>query len=195
VATLPVHCPHCGALFASRAFGISAGNIQGVTFIGNKETCINCGKMASIVDGTFDVVDGALKLIAGPALTKEVLQKFADLVERAVQSNMGPEELERQAELLDPTLKEFVVEIAKKSSGPAALLILLVLLLRACHFNLDTKVEMKVDLNKLWDQVAGQGKAYVPSKKESNNTETDKSKTSAKPTGQSSHHKGPRRVN
>ncbi len=146
MASIPVYCPSCRALFASRAFQIT-GSVRNLTLAGNRETCPNCGKMASIVDGVFDSADGVLKLIDGPQFTKEILEKFSALVVRAQRQEINSEQLRDEASKLDPKLGA-AVERAKASGLPfwTAVLLLSVTALHSC------KIDAKIDLNRAFDQ-------------------------------------------
>ncbi|SRR5258706_950552 len=102
MAGIPAYCPHCGTIFQSRAFAIMGG-VSGTMLRGNTETCVHCGKMASIVDGTFDVsADDVVSLVSGPAITKEVLRSFSELVQRAAKNEITDEELKEEIEKLRP---------------------------------------------------------------------------------------------
>lgn len=41
---------------------------------GNHVTCPRCGQLADIVDGTFNVSDGAIELVAGPQWSVDVIE-------------------------------------------------------------------------------------------------------------------------
>src|SRR5712672_2855391 len=124
MAAIPVHCSHCGAIFASRAFAF-AGNIKGMTLRGNQETCTVCGKMADIIDGTFDVANDALSMISGPKSSKVLLESLSRLIERAQRKEIDSEELEKQVGELDPELGKVIAKV----KGTPAMVVLLVILL------------------------------------------------------------------
>jgi hypothetical protein len=157
--SVPVYCPHCGALFSSRAFHFG-GNVRNLRLEGNRETCVNCGQLANIVDGTFDISEGVLSLISGPQFTRDVLKAFAELVQRAVNREITPAELQEQAEAIDPELGRAVSKVRASSPYALAILVMIMLTLKNCNFNIDAKV----DVNKLWDQwtAAAQEEVYVP---------------------------------
>ncbi len=113
-ALIPVSCPHCGALFASRAIHIS-GNVQGLTLSGNKETCPYCGNMALIVDGVFNVADNVLSIISAPNVTKQMLASFEEAIKKAYAEKSDPEQLAKEVEKIDPSFGEAVREAGKNN--------------------------------------------------------------------------------
>jgi hypothetical protein len=191
MAIIPAYCKSCGSIFASRAFRIT-GNVS-LHLAGNRETCIVCGQMADIVDGTFHATDGFLKMIGGPTLTRDILEQFSSLVERAATKEISLDALEKEVGELDPTLGEAISQILKKSPFAIVTLLIVVLTLKACHFN----VEAKVDINQLWDQWIGHGKGIVyttsqdqakDSKSEKGGGHTDTTSHSAEKKGGPSSH-------
>jgi hypothetical protein len=151
MAGIPAYCSHCGTILKSRAFRFD-GPVYGTTFSGNQETCINCKKMANIIDGTFDVSGDVVSLISGPALSRTILEQFAALVDKTAKQELSTEELKTEAEKLDPVLGAVVSQVTAKNFGIAALIIL-VLFIKSCNF----KVDATVDINKLYDQWTGHG--------------------------------------
>ena len=154
MVTIPVYCPNCGAIFRSRGFGtldspaVANSDIRKLTLGGNRETCINCGKMANIVDGVFDVSRNALTLLQGPQITVDVLKAFSELLEKVRQNTITQDELQNEAEKLNPELGKAVSEIRKHPNLLPFAVVLLIVALQSCDFNF----EATVDLNKLLDQ-------------------------------------------
>jgi hypothetical protein len=144
MARIPVYCSHCGAIFESRAIRIGAGTGRNI-FVGNMESCIQCGKMARIIDGMMEVSrEDILLLVDGPQISKLVLQQFSKSVERAAKDEITLDELQSEAETLDPALGKLVAK-TKGTLGIAGL-ITLMLFMKSCNF------ETKLDLNRLYDQ-------------------------------------------
>lgn len=144
MAGIPVYCPHCGAVFQSRGFSIAPGAFRSV-FVGNLETCIQCGKLARIIDGVFDVSrEGILSLVEGPDISRELLQRFSRSVERAAKNEITLDALQAEADKLDPALGKLVAT-TRGRFGLAGLVILM-LFMKSCNF------ETKLDVNRLYDQ-------------------------------------------
>ena len=189
MVAIPVYCPNCGAIFKSRL--VAASSVRNLTFGGNRETCIQCGEMANIVDGVFDVSENALKLLQGPQITVDVLRAFSELLERAHQNMITPDELQTEAEKLGPELGKAVAEIRKRPALLTVASLLLITALQNCDFNL----EMKVDLNQLLNQafaiVEYISPSHSPHEGDSQGTGGDKKKGGADFTGGGSKPKSP----
>jgi hypothetical protein len=143
---IPVSCPHCGALFASRAFHIS-GNVQGLTLIGNKESCPFCGQMAHIADGVFDVADNVLSVVSAPNVTKQMLAAFEAAVKKAYAEKAAPEQLAKEVEKIDPSFGEVVRKVGKNNHLYLASLLIALAAIKSCS------VDIKLDANRLIDQL------------------------------------------
>ncbi len=154
MVAIPVYCPHCGAIFRSRGLSIlgspafAKSSVQKLTLGGNRETCISCGKMANIVDGVFDTSKNALKLLQGPQITVDVLRAFSEILQRAHDNTITPDELQTEAEKLNPELGKAVAEIRKRPDILTVATVFLIVAFQTCDFKLETKV----DLNQLLDQ-------------------------------------------
>ena len=151
-----VYCQYCGAIFQSRLLSIRPG-VSNVTFAGMGEICVNCGMPAQIVDGTFDVSkEGILSLISGPPLSKAVVEQLGKLLNKVVTGAVSKERLQEEADLIDPELGKIVKVIKSRGLGLATL-ILLFMFLKTCSL----KVDVNLDLNKLYDQWTEDGHKSV----------------------------------
>lgn len=117
---------------------------------GNKETCPNCGEMASIVDGVFEVSGNILKLVSGPQFTRELLSQFARSLEQARRREIEPEELERKAAELNGELGQVVKQMPASGVRLMPLLLIMLAALHSCKFEM--KVDAKLDVNDLLRQ-------------------------------------------
>ncbi len=139
-------CSHCGAIFQSRAFRIQ-GAIN-LTLSGNKETCPNCGKLADIADGVFDITAQAIRIVSAPDLTREKYARFLALLRQSQKRGVPPDQLEQEASAIDERFGE-AVSLAR--SGPAwIILVLLILWLKSCT----TDMQVTLDVNELFDQIS-----------------------------------------
>ena len=77
----PAHCQSCDAFFFSTMMRFE--NARGISFTNTRVQCPKCGAMAQILDGTYDFVDNAIHLLAGPATTAATLRQIAALLEAA----------------------------------------------------------------------------------------------------------------
>ena len=133
------------------------GNATNITLSGNRETCPRCNALAITAEGVFSSVDNTLKLISGPDVTVQLLSKFADLLQKARADNIPGDELEKKADALDERLGDVVRSAKRQPSLMWTILLVVVLVLHACEF----KIEAKVDLNNLLDQVMSRSKDRV----------------------------------
>jgi len=161
---IPVYCEHCGAMFSSRMFNFGPNaRVASMHLEGNKETCPNCGEMASIVDGVFEVSGNILKLVSGPQFTKVLLSQFAHLLEQARRREIEPEELEKKATELNGELGQVVKQM--RASGMRLMPVRLIMLaaLHSCKFEM--KVDAKLDVNDLLRQGIEYSQTSVNKKK------------------------------
>jgi hypothetical protein len=143
-------------LFASRVFGTSGG-VVGLTLRGNKESCPYCGHLADMADGVFDFTEGALRLVAGPDVTRDMLQRFGELIAKAYEVKMEPSAIEEAADLIDPKLGE-AVRRAREGAVPFwVVMIVMLYLLTKCELNLN----VNLDVNQLISQVQSTTPAVV----------------------------------
>lgn len=73
MVSIPARCTRCGFTFQPRG-GISISNSTDVTFSGNTTNCPRCGGVARFIDGTFDVVDEAIRMKSGPSWSWTVVE-------------------------------------------------------------------------------------------------------------------------
>lgn len=79
---IPAFCDDCGTAFRS-PFNVS-GRVMALTLEGNKVgPCPACGGLGSIPDGTFDFIDGAVRILARPQRTVDDLRTLALILEDA----------------------------------------------------------------------------------------------------------------
>jgi hypothetical protein len=71
-------CPS-GHVFETRALRMF--NTSNLSLKGNRETCPYCGDMAEIMDGEYEVIDGAMRLLSAPEVTHGRLRSLRSLVE------------------------------------------------------------------------------------------------------------------
>lgn len=141
------HCEYCGALFRSRAFGGISGNIT-LTLTGNKETCPNCGQMANIADGVFDIAGDVIRVISAPDITKAMYQQFLDLTRKVRSEEINHGMFVEMADAIDPRLGK-AARIFQKNKKAGILVLVLLWLYMNVNF------DIKMDVNKLYDQVFG----------------------------------------
>ena len=81
IISVPAYCPTCHSLFPSGiALGQGAANVRMTNNVSGP--CPN-GHMGLVMDGTFDVIDGALHIKESGRVTAEVLARIRQLAEDA----------------------------------------------------------------------------------------------------------------
>lgn len=78
---MPAICNSCGYIFAS---GIFVENSSNVTMSNNLcGPCPKCDGWGKAIEGTFDVANEVIKVLAGPAATHEVFRRLATIFQEA----------------------------------------------------------------------------------------------------------------
>jgi hypothetical protein len=143
---MPAHCSRCGLIFESPVFAIT-GNIRNVTFRNNKISCprLGCGEIADGIDGTFDYVDNAIRVIRAPPKTIAIVSVLQRALREAEQGRPEAEVINK----IEATSAELADAIRKKvsTSKKPILVTLLLSLLASCS------VSSTLNWNQLVDQV------------------------------------------
>jgi hypothetical protein len=127
MATVPGICENCGAVFGAEALsGAEGHNIQmGGAKVG---PCPSCGGTGSVPEGTYDLIDDALRVVRAAAIEKVVFDALIELLESRAEGKVTDEEViervEAEAPGLAPTIKGFLGK-----SDPASWLALLISIL------------------------------------------------------------------
>ncbi|WP_050043719.1 hypothetical protein [Bradyrhizobium sp. LTSPM299] len=138
---LPSRCSNCGFVFISNDFG--ATESTGAAFINNVTQCQRCGRPARVVDGKFDFVENAIRVVHAPQETIEILRVLQTALDEARQGKPEAEVVST----IEASSPELAVAIKKKMSAGGALTALLLTLLASCS-NSTT-----LNWNQLVDQV------------------------------------------
>jgi hypothetical protein len=137
---IPVYCSHCNNVFTN--LGVIGGNNSTITVQDVETKCPHCGQMAKVLDGSFEIDDGVLKLLEGPWLTEEVMRQFKERIFAAARSG-NIDALEEDAEAIDPRLG-YVVRATKAKYTKAQVIVFVLLLLLS-----KTEINLSVDVNDL----------------------------------------------
>ncbi|MDI1264515.1 MAG: hypothetical protein PS018_14765 [bacterium] len=145
MAGVPAHCDNCGIVFNSSAFEVGPAALE-VTISGIDVICPNCGSDAHLIDGTFDFVGNAIKVLAAPPRTIEILKALQAAL-RAAEAGEPEEKVLAHIEKESPELAKAAKTAAK--GGRHLLVGALLLLAAQCSVN----VTSTLDVNELVDQV------------------------------------------
>ena len=132
-----VHCGHCGCLFKSRKYVVRH---PGIILAGNLEGCPTCGQMAEVLDGVFDAAMTIIKLIDGPHMTRDLLEKFADLIAQTQRGQITFDNLEHEAAKLNAKFGEAVASV--RVDGIAFWTGVLLLAALALQLRLDAQLDL-----------------------------------------------------
>ncbi|SDZ82688.1 hypothetical protein [Nitrosospira multiformis] len=152
-------CPSCGALFRSR-FQIG-GNALNVVLLDNKETCPFCGTLADTQEGTFDMVNGVLRMVRDAELTREMCSRLENLAIRAYREKMPEANVIGEIKKISPSLGQ---QFPKMSIY--TFLVVIAMVSRSCTFSFENKLEIKLDATQLISQIQGQNPASIIYKQE-----------------------------
>ena len=93
---LPVFCKHCGKVNAVESlFEIAEGVSVTINMVGSKITCPNCGKLASIIDGNYEFIGNAIRIITTSEANVSQLRKLISILEKANKERTTPEEISK----------------------------------------------------------------------------------------------------
>lgn len=85
----PAFCPSCGLIFSSP---IAVGNVTGLTLAGVRTNCPRCGGTAELPDGTYDVTEDTIHVLAGSELTRNRMLRLSEILEAARAGEMTDDE-------------------------------------------------------------------------------------------------------
>jgi hypothetical protein len=88
----PAFCPNCGLIFAPPSVVVGEGaRVRGLTLSGNVQRCPQCGGLAELPEGTFDVADETIRVLSASDLTRERLLRLQAILEQAGRAEMPTE--------------------------------------------------------------------------------------------------------
>lgn len=149
----PCRCENCGNLFTTNQFEIGPG-VSGVSFVGCGVHCPRCGAMARVGDGTYDSVEDVLKLVAGPASTRTLVDHLDRIAKSAREEKLTAEEVLAEIADVSPELAKKLRGIGKWPS--VGLVLLLFWIVKSCT------LDLTVDFNWLIDQAWHMGHGEDP---------------------------------
>lgn len=88
--SMPAQCPRCETIFPSRNYKISQSRFWSRD---NAETCPLCRyEHARVADGIFDITDEALRFLAGPETSTDVMEHIGKIMKLLAQEDITPEQ-------------------------------------------------------------------------------------------------------
>ena len=110
-----VFCPK-GHVFESRMFRIE--NSTNITLVGNTEPCPVCGSTARVMDGTFDFVDGVVRVLSAPKITCDRLRALEQVLKDS--TGQPREEVVQAIRKTDPKLGRALEKLHPERIRPSS---------------------------------------------------------------------------
>ncbi len=122
-------CLVCKSIFEDR--GITIKCSTNVTLSNNSTTCPKCGSRAKYLDGTFNFDSNAVAtVLSAPQFTVDILRIVKDLIEKAQNGRITPEEFHQEINKL-PGLASNILKliVPKEPSGFWAMIGVMILVI------------------------------------------------------------------
>lgn len=152
---LPAICDNCEMIFPS---GIAGGGGSTLVMEGNKSgPCPRCGKMGSIPDGTYRLIENIIEVLSAPERTLDELKRFSDLLDKTRKEELNIEELVKETNERLPSLHPLLDWVLprnrseKFSFGMVLLGIILNIFTSALINNQPADVEPEVIVNNIYE--------------------------------------------
>lgn len=116
-----VNCPVHGIQLAQGLVG--GPGAASVTFKSSATNCPVCGWIVPIVDGTYEVIGGAVQ--AFTASTRETVAQFRDIIESVQKGSITRSEADTQVEQLSSALGK-IWQVANQNAGALSLLLAII---------------------------------------------------------------------
>src|SRR5690242_11305315 len=131
-------CPSCGFIFRSQAFGLTG---TGITMDNVQESCPRCNAMANVLDGTFDISAGIIRVLAAPGWTRSVLKHVLAILKKRAETPEQKEEIVKEVSAVSPELAALLSAALKTHKSWGYLIALLIFALS--RTSIDLKHESK----------------------------------------------------
>lgn len=125
--SIPCYCPNCRNIFLSRAIHIE--NSINISFGGGSEPCIYCGRQASILDGTYNSIDGVLEVVEGSDFTKFAAKQLQNIAMDLYYNKKSVDSSLNDIIRIDPELGGKLKRFAESNKGTQAKYLLIIALL------------------------------------------------------------------
>lgn len=142
----PALCDSCGNVFSANIIG----GFGSATIImkGNQTNCPNCGKMARILDGTYELVNNFIKILSSPQRSYEELKSFSEILQEAKKNDISIDEIVAETNTRTPGLSSLVDLLPKnREEKRSDLQFLFGILLTIILFILPHMLDDKTDAN------------------------------------------------
>lgn len=149
------NCGHCGAIFPSSVFQPPEGASMRLSLGGNLESCPSCGRLASTLDGQFQITDGIVEIVSAPDITVAAYRRLREAIAIHQKNEITDAELETLATEIDPRFGK-AISAARKANLKQVLVVLAAIIAVKCS------AEVKFDVNRGIDQIWGRPSIQEP---------------------------------
>lgn len=115
------NCPVHGIRLVQGLFG--GPGAASLTFANSSTNCPVCGRIVPIVDGTYEVVGGAVQ--AFTASTRETVAQFRDIIESVQKGSITKSEADTQVEQLSSAISK-IWQMANQNAGALSVLLAII---------------------------------------------------------------------
>ncbi len=161
--SVPVYCPACGAIFPSAS--LSFGNdVKGLVLNRNLERCTQCGGIAQVVDGVFDIANNIISVISAPKYTHDILTQLEHAAREAYHDKINIEELAEKADQVNPELGKTIRSPVFRGTYKPGIIILLLIIVKAissCISNVDTNLNVDINVNEIIEQLCNRNQQEI----------------------------------
>jgi hypothetical protein len=169
--SIPAFCDNCGFIFNSGySFG---GNVQNIQMTGNKSQCTNCGNMADIPDGLYNVVNNTINLLKGPDISVQRLKTLKRFVTDLRDKELTKEQLSKTITKEAPELSSIVDALPKTRNELYAFLAVLISLITMLIGTLSKDEKPNININNVFNNY---NQEFVDQRKEVKKIEVNTSK-------------------
>lgn len=86
---MPARCRQCDWT-GQPDVGLNVSGVQGLTLRNITVPCPRCGGPAEVIEGRFNVVDGAIDMLSGPAWTADLIRDLRLALVRSIEQGTDP---------------------------------------------------------------------------------------------------------
>jgi len=157
---LPAFCDNCGAAFNS---GFAVDDCLNISFHNNKSgPCPRCGSMGTVLEGVFNVVNGAIEILSAPQSSIDSLNKLDAILKEAAVDKSTADDIATKIDSNVPELSEISKFIPKTSTELVAWLTFILIAIQTINqLGEDEKPDTTIIFNQSIEQSIEQ-KNYYP---------------------------------
>ena len=167
--SIPAFCNNCGLIFNS---GFSfEGNIQNIQMTGNTSQCPNCGNVATVPDGLYNITNNTIELLKGPDISVQRLKALKRFVTDLQNKELTEEELTKTISKDAPELSSIVDALPKTRNELYAFLAVIISVITMLIGTLSKDEKPNITVNNVFNNY---NQEFVDQRKEEKQITTSK---------------------